>query len=59
MLMPGPRMTEILSRLASRPSASPTSVNRSEFQDDPMPDAVGKQVAGSLPDRPTWSASFS
>ena len=22
-------------------------------------DAVGKQVAGSLPDRPTWSASFS
>ena len=57
MLMPGPSTTDTPQARASRASAWPTSLNRLGFQELPRADAVGKQVAGTLPDRPTWSAS--
>ena len=55
MLMPGPSTTETPWSRASRPIAAPTSRARSGSQDEPSADAVGKQVAGTLPDTPTWS----
>ncbi len=52
MLMPGPSTTETPIAFASRANASPTSANRSGFQEEAIPEAVGKQVAGTLPERP-------
>src|SRR5215207_3278223 len=57
MLMPGPRTTDTPMAAASRPRASPTLRKRSSFQDEPRADAVGKHVAGTLVERPRWSAS--
>ena len=55
MLMPGPRMTERLQARASWASASPMRPSSAGFQAEAIADAVGKQVAGSDPLRPTWS----
>ena len=57
MLMPGPSTTATSCTRASRPSASPTRRTSCGFQDDARAHAVGKQVAGTLPEMPTWSPS--
>ncbi len=57
MLMPGPRITDRLTARASWASACPIRRSRSGFQAEAIADAVGKQVAGSDPPRPTWSPS--
>ena len=40
---------------ASTPSATPTSRTSAGSHEEPSADAVGKQVAGTLPDKPTSS----
>ena len=53
MFTPGPRATDTPPARASRAMACPTVRNVSGSQDDASPDAVGKQVAGTLPPMPT------
>ena len=57
MLMPGPRTTSTPCARASSPTAAPTRRTSSGSKDEPSAHAVGKQVAGRLPEMPTWSPS--
>lgn len=52
MLMPGPSTMATSSIAASTPMAAPTRSTISGSNDEPMPTAGGKQVAGTLLERP-------